>query len=128
MTRSALFVYVGPVLLLFLVSGSAALFIEGIDAEPVVLAWGLAALNFSAALWSLTLAQRAELVRSMVLVFGGVGIRMLLMIVAVIAVMMKKADWMLPFCIMLLICFVAFLLVEIVVIHKRGLLQQTDKN
>ncbi|MEE8400054.1 MAG: hypothetical protein V3S89_13670 [Desulfobacterales bacterium] len=93
------------------------------DIEPILTAWVLAALNFAAALWSLTLAQKVEPIRSMLLVFGGGGIRMLVMISAVIVVMIKKAEWMQSFCFVLLMCFVAFLIVEIVVIHKRGLLQ-----
>lgn len=123
MIKDVLFLYAGPIFLLFLVSGLIAYSLDGMDIEPILTAWGLAAINFAAALRSLTLAQKVEPVRSMLLVFGGGGIRMLVMISAVIVVMIKKAEWMLPFCIVLLMCFVAFLIVEIVVIHKRGLLQ-----
>ena len=123
MIKNVLFLYVGPVFLFFLVSGLIAYYLDGMNIEPILTAWGFASMNFAAALWSMTLAQKVELVPSMLLVFGGLGIRMLLMVSAVIVVMIKKAEWMLPFCIVLLICFVAFLIVEIGIIHKRGLLQ-----
>lgn len=123
MTKVTVSLYIGPVCLLLCFIGLAALILDRMDIEPVLSAWGLASLNFAAALWSLTRAQRTEPVRSMLLVFGGGGIRMLLMTSAVIAVMVKKAEWMVPFCIALLTCFIAFLIVEIIIIHKRGLLQ-----
>ena len=58
----------------------------------------------------------------MLLVFGGGGLRMLLMTCGIFIIMFKKAEWMLPFSSALLICFVAYLIIEVGVIHRRGLL------
>lgn len=91
--------------------------------EPILLAWTLSSINFIAALWSLTLAQRKALIPSMVLVFGGGGLRMLIMIASIIVIMILKTQWMVPYCLMLLLGFVFYLIIEVAIIHKLGLLQ-----
>lgn len=123
MSKIILFAYVGSVSLVFLVSGLSVYLFEDMVIDPVLTAWGVASINFALALWSMTLAQRSEPVYSMLLVFGGGGVRMLLMIGAVIVVAIKRAEWMMPFCIVLLFCFVSFLIIEILIIYRRGLVQ-----
>jgi len=87
------------------------------------LAWGLSSANFITALWSLTLAQRKALIPSMVLVFGGGGLRMLIMVVSIITIMMLRPQWMTLYCLLLLAGYVFYLIIEVVVIHKLGLVQ-----
>jgi len=112
-----------PTVLLLLLRATIVSTLSEANIEPILTAWGLASLNFAAALWSMTLAQKVAPIPSMLLVFGGGGFRMLLLISSVIAVMLKKAEWFLPFCIALLICFIPFLIVEIAVVYRQGLRQ-----
>ena len=116
--------YTGWILILFIVSGVTTSFFDGLYFKPGVLAWGLASINFAAALGSLQVAQRKALVPSMLLVFGGSGLRILVMISSIVAIMFAKKEWMTPFCLVLLECFIIYLIIEVVVIYKRDLLHQ----
>ncbi len=121
--RGSLFLYTGPVILCFATARLASFFFDDIYFEPIVLAWAAASVNHMAAFWSLTLAQKTSFQPSMLLVFGGGGVRLLLLVSAVMAIIVKKAEWMFPFCIVLLVCFVPYLIIEVAVIYRRGLLQ-----
>jgi zinc transporter ZupT len=92
--------------------------------EPIFLAWGLSSIHFIAALWSLTLAQKKELIPSMWLVFGGGGLRMLIMVASIVIMMIYKPQWMTVYCLTLLAGFMFYLVIEMVVIHKLGLIQE----
>ena len=59
----------------------------------------------------------------MVLVFGGGGLRMLIMVVSIITIMMLRPQWMTLYCLLLLAGYVFYLIIEVVVIHKLGLVQ-----
>ena len=89
-----------------------------------MLGWGLASINYGAALWSYTIAQKSPLLLSMLLVLGGGGLRMLVMFCGIIIIMLKKSPWLPPFSTALLGCFVAYLFIEVAVVFKRGLLKQ----
>lgn len=116
--------YAGSILILFMVSGITTFFFDGLYLKPGALAWGLASINFVAALGSLQAAQQKALVPSMLLVFGGGGLRILVMIGSVVAIMFTKKEWLAPFCLVLLECFIIYLIIEVVVIYKRDLLHQ----
>jgi len=124
MHHKDLFLYVGPISVLFVISGLTAFSFNNSYIKPGVLAWFLASINFIVALWSLTVAQKKDLLHSMLFVFGAGGFRMVLMILAIIVIMVKKNTWMAAFCMILLECFFMYLIVEVVVIYKRGLLQK----
>ena len=87
------------------------------------MAWGLSSVHFIVALWSLTLAQKKALIPSMVLILGGGGLRMLIMIASVVIIMVYKPQWMTMYCLLLLAGYVFYLIIEVVVIHKLGLVQ-----
>ena len=91
MIRKEVFIYIVPVLVLFLISWLTSLLFDRASYQPIFAAWLLTSINFIVALWSLTVAQRKAFLLSMVLVFGGGGLRMLLMISSVIIIMLKKA-------------------------------------
>jgi hypothetical protein len=120
--KAILCLYVCPILLFLILSALAQNLLSVPSAKPILLGWSFASINFAAALWSYSIAQKSQLIPSMLLVFGGGGLRMLLMISGIFVVMLKKAEWMLPFSSALLICFVAYLIIEVGVIHRRGLL------
>jgi len=88
-----------------------------------MLAWLLASLNFVLALWSLKVAQRKAPMQSLLLVFGGGGLRMLLMICFILAIVLKQIEWTTPFCLMLLAFFLIYLMIEIIIIYRQGLQQ-----
>jgi len=121
-----IFLYAGPISVLFIGSGLALFFINGSYLKPGMLAWLLASLNFVLALWSLKVAQKKAPMQSMLLVFGGGGLRMLVMISFVLAIVLKQKEWTSPFCLMLLAFFLMYLMIEIVIIYRQGL-QQLEK-
>ncbi len=124
--KSFFVLYLIPVSVLFVISSMTAFsFFGDTFYTPTLSAWILATVNFIAALWSLTIAQNTEFTSSILLVFAGTGVRMIIMISSIVIIMLKKADWMLPFCTVLLECFILYLIIEIAVIYKRGLLQQS---
>ncbi len=125
MTKNILLLYVIPVSVIFFIYAmTSILFFDGIFSESTFWAWILASVNFVIALWSLTLAQKTEFTSSIMLVFLGGGIRMIIMLSSIIVVMLRKSEWMQPFCIVLIECFILYLIVEIAVIYRRGLLLQ----
>lgn len=121
--KATLCLYLCPILFLLFVSALAQNLFSLSSAKPILLAWSLASLNFAAALWSFSVAQNSQLLPSMLLVFGGGGLRMLVMICGTIIVMLKKTEWLTPFATVLLVCFAAYLVIEVGVIHRRGLLR-----
>ena len=108
---------------LSLASGLILLVSSDMAVTPVMAAWALATANFAAAFWCMVRAQEAEPAHSMMLIFWGGGVRMLLMISTVAVVVLKKTVSIMPFCTALLTCFVFYLIVEVWVVYKRGLLQ-----
>ena len=105
------------------VSGCISYGSAGIDAPPVFAAWVLASVNFALAMVGMIRAQNAEPTLSMLYVFGGGAVRMLLMVGVIVIVMKTLAEWFAPFCIALLACFVSYLCIEIWEIYRRGLLE-----
>ena len=122
--KTILCLYFCPILLFLILSALAQNLLSVPSAKPILLGWSFASLNFAAALFSFSIAQKSRFIPSMLLVFGGGGLRMLLMVSGVFIIMFKKAEWMLPFTSALLICFVAYLIIEVGVIHRRGLLSE----
>jgi hypothetical protein len=116
--------YIGPVSILFILMGVSSFFFDGTYFKPGILAWMLASINFVAALGSLKVAQKKALVPSMLLVFGGGALRILVMISAIIIIMIKKEIWMVPFCIVLLTCFIIYLVIEVTVLYRQGITQE----
>ena len=88
---------------------------------PVFLGWIIASMNFIAAVISSLFGVKKTFKKCMWIVLGGSGIRMALMIIAVIIVMQVKNEWLMPFALSLLFCFVMFLIVEIGLIYKWGI-------
>ena len=115
--------YMGPVSILFILIG-VWFFFDGTDFKPGILAWMLASTNFVAALGSLKVAQKKALIPSMLLVFGGGALRVLVMISAIIIIMIKKEIWMVPFCIVFLTCFIIYLVIEVTVLYQQGIIQE----
>jgi len=124
MTRHAIVVYVCPPAALLAAAGGVAYGSAGIDAPPVFAAWALASANFALAMGGMIRAQDAEPTLSMLLVFGGGAVRMLLMVGAIFIVMKTLAEWFVPFCITLLACFVSYLCIEVWEVYRRGLLER----
>ena len=122
--KTILCLYFCPILLFLILSALVQNLLSVPSAKPILLGWSFASLNFAAALFSFSIAQKSQFIPSMLLVFGGGGLRMLLMVSGVFIIMFKKAEWMLPFSSALLICFVAYLIIEVGVIHRRGLLSE----
>lgn len=89
--------------------------------SPVFLGWIIASLNFIAAVISSLLGLKKSFKKCMWIVLGGSGIRMALMIIAVIIVMQVKNKWLMPFSLSLLGCFVMFLIVEVGLIYRHGI-------
>ena len=60
------------------------LFFEKAPKSPFITGWFVASMNFLAAVLLFQKAQHAEFKVSMILVFGGSGIRMLIMLITII--------------------------------------------
>jgi hypothetical protein len=114
----------GPVSSLFVLLGVSSFFFDETYFKPGILAWVLASINFVAALGSLKVAQKKALVTSMLLVFGGGALRVLVMISSIIIIMINKKIWMVPFCIVLLTCFIIYLTIEVTILFRQGIIQE----
>lgn len=122
--RNNVVLYLGPVIILLILIEVSSFFFNEAYSRPGILAWMLASVNFVAALGSLKIAQKKAFLPSMLIVFGVGGLRILMMISSIIIVMIKKKMWMLPFCIVLLACFVIYLIIEITVLYQQGIIQE----
>ncbi len=127
LTKNNVLLYLGPVLILLVLIKISSFFLNETYSRPVILAWMLASVNFVAALGSLKIAQQKDFLTSMVLVFGVGGLRILMMISSIIVVMIKKEVWMPPFCIVLLACFVIYLIIELTVLYQQGIMQERSQ-
>ena len=122
--KNNVLLYLGPVVILLVLIKISSFFFNETYSRPGILAWMLASINFVAALGSLKIAQKRDFLTSMVLVFGVGGLRILMMISSIIVIMIKKKMWMLPFCIVLLACFVIYLIIEVTVLYQQGIMQE----
>ena len=122
--RNKMLLYMGPVSILFVLMGVSSFFLKETYFRPGILAWMLASTNFVAALGSLKVAQKKALVPSMLLVFGGGALRILVMIGSIIIIMIKKKIWLVPFCVVLLTCFIIYLIIEVMVLYRQGMIQE----
>jgi hypothetical protein len=125
MDRHAVLLFIGPIVFLLLAVSSVLLFFSEMAYRPALAAWGLSSVNFIAAFWSMKKAQKAKPIHSMLWLFGGGGIRMLLMVAVVLWVVLKKASWMMDFCLVLLGCFVLYLILEIWMVYRQGQISQS---
>jgi len=84
--------------------------------EPYAFAWFIASTNFFAAVFSFLSAQRRDIVSSMAFLFGGMAVRVTVMLSSVISVQLLKKEWLFPYSLTLLGCFVFYLILEVIIV------------
>ena len=108
-------------ILLGLLKGIVSIWFGEVPNQPINLGWAMATINSLAAVISSLLGLKKNFKKCMLIILGGGGLRMGLMVVAVILMMQFKNEWLMPFSVSLLGCFVMYLFVEIGVIYKKGI-------
>ena len=83
--------------------------------------WFLASINFYFAVFFSLKGLRNSFNRSMWIIFGTTGIRMVVMLAAIPLVMLLNKDLIIPFSVSLLGSFVLYIIIEIAIIFKYGL-------
>jgi hypothetical protein len=118
----------GLVLYAFLVLGIlecvTRLFFSEIPHRPILFGWAIASINYGAAITGSLIGLKKGFKKCMIIVLGGSGIRLLIMLIVIIVVMQFKNEWLMPFSISLLSCFVLYLVVEVGLIFKQGLITE----
>lgn len=87
--------------------------------KPVLLGWALAALNFTAAVFINQIAMKKGLETLKLAVFGGMTIRIGLMLLVLYIVTRLKPEWMKLFSCSLLISFGIYTILEVVLFFVK---------
>jgi hypothetical protein len=88
--------------------------------------WLVATLNFAAAVFLFLKARKEEFKKSMVLVFGGSGCRMLIMVLIIGLIMKIVPGMVVPFAVSLLGCFVVYLVLEVALVYLLGIVNTPE--
>ena len=88
--------------------------------------WLVATLNFAVAALLFLKARKADFKKSMILIFGGSGLRMLIMLLIIGLVMKISPERVVSFSISLLGCFVVYLVFEVMLVYLMGIIHTPE--
>jgi len=96
--------------------------------SPHVLGWLVATLNFTVAVILGLSGIKKSFKTCMIMVLGASGVRMLLMVLAIVGIMVYKREWLTAFAVSLLGCFMVYLFIEVALLYKKGLSLSGDRS